>query len=86
MVSLLPTCSTTWLSLSAVWCVLGATHQGQPWTPTLTLPHVRDGLSVLLVAVLWTFHRPSMGRPVHCQFMRNALLDLTTIVPTTACH
>src|SRR5712691_8171455 len=27
-----------------------------------------------------------MGRPVPRQFMRNALLDLTTIVPATASH
>jgi hypothetical protein len=80
------TCSTTWLSLIAVWFVLGATHWGQPWTPALTLPHVRDGLSVLLMAVFCTFRRPSMCRPVHRQFMRNEWLDLTTIVPATACH
>ena len=27
-----------------------------------------------------------MGRPVPRQLMRNELLDLTTIVPATACH
>ena len=73
MVSLLLTCATTWLSLLAVWCVLGATHRGQPWTPALTLPHVRDGLSVLLMAVLCTFRRPSRCRHVHRQCMRNEL-------------
>jgi hypothetical protein len=36
--------------------------------------------------VLWTFRRPFRGRPVPRQFMRNALLDLTTIVPATVCH
>src|SRR5712691_4955145 len=86
MGSFLLTCSTTWLSLIAVWCVRGATHRGQPWTPALTLPHVRDGLRVLLMAVLCTFRRPSMCRHMHRQFIRNALLDLTTIVPATACH
>ncbi len=40
----------------------------------------------LLMVVVWTFRRPSLCRPVHRQCMRNALLDLTTIVPTTACH
>jgi len=39
------------LSLIAVWCVLGATHRDQPWMPAVTLPHVRDGLSVRLLAV-----------------------------------
>ena len=76
MVSFLLTCSTPWLSLIAVWCLLGATHRGQPWTPALTLPHVRDGLSVRLMAVLCTFRRPSMCRHVHRQFMRNALARL----------
>jgi hypothetical protein len=52
----------------------------------LTLPHRRDGLRVLLMAVLWTFRRPSMCRPVHRQLMRNAVLDLTTIVPATPCN
>jgi len=65
---------------------MGATPRGQPWTPALTLPHVRDGLSVLWMAVLCTFRRPSMGRSVHHEFMRNKLLDLTTIVPATACY
>jgi len=36
--------------------------------------------------VLGTFRRPFMGRPVPRQCMRNALLDLTTIVPATAYH
>ena len=76
MVSFLLTCSTTWLSLIAGWCLLGVTHRGQPWTPALTLPHVRDGLSVLLMAVLCTFRRPSMGRPVQRQLRRNELARL----------
>ena len=37
-------------------------------------------------AVLCPFCRPSMGRPVHREFMRNELRNLTTIVSTTACH
>jgi len=36
--------------------------------------------------VLCTCRRPFMGRPVPRQFMRNAWLDLATIVPATACH
>jgi hypothetical protein len=86
MGSFLLTCATTWLTLIAGWCLMGATPRGQPWTPALTLPHVRDGLSVLLMAVLCPFRRPSMCRPMHRPFMRNKLLDLTTIVPATACH
>jgi hypothetical protein len=86
MGSFLLTCATTWLTRIAGWCLMGATPRGQPWTPALTLPHVRDGLSVLLMAVLWTFRRPSMCRPMPRPFMRNALLDVTPIVPATACH
>jgi hypothetical protein len=33
---------------------------GQPWTLVVTLPHVRDGLLVLLRAVLRTFRRLSI--------------------------
>src|SRR3989442_14068913 len=86
MVSFLLTCSTTWLSLIAMWFFLGATHRGQPWMPALTLPHVRYGLRVRLMAVLCTFRRPSRCRPVHRQLMHNELLDFTTIIPVTACH
>jgi hypothetical protein len=59
MVSLLLTCATTWLSLIAGWCLIGETPRGQPWTPALTLPHIRYGLRVLLMAVFCTFRRPS---------------------------
>src|SRR5262249_25324317 len=55
MVALLLTCSTTWWSLLAVWCVRGATHRGQPWMPALPLPHVRDGLRVLRLAMFSTW-------------------------------
>src|SRR6266446_6814111 len=65
---------------------MGTIPRGYPWTHALMLPHVRDGLSALLRAVLCTCHRPSMCRPMYRPFMRNALLDLTAIVPATACH
>ena len=39
------------LSLMAVWFLIGETHRGQALTPALTLPQVRDGLSLLLLAV-----------------------------------
>ena len=86
MVSVLLACAITWLSLMAGWCLMGATPRGQPWTHALTLLHMRDGLRVLLMVVVCPFRRPSLCRPVHRQFMRNALLDLNTIVPTIACH
>ena len=86
MVSYLLPCATTGLSRIAGWCIIGETPWGQPWTPVLTLPHVRDGLSVLLMAVLCTFRRPFIGRPVPRQLLRNALLDLTTLVSATAYH
>src|SRR5438552_19215315 len=64
MVSFLLTCATPSLSLIAGCGLMGATPQGQPWTPALTLPHVRDGLSVRRMAVLWTFRRPSMEKRI----------------------
>src|SRR5207244_12579507 len=42
--SLLLPCAITELSLIAMWCPIGATPRGQPWTPAGTLPHGRDGL------------------------------------------
>ena len=60
--------------------------RGQPWTPAMMLPLGCEGLRVRLMMVLWTFRRPFMGRPVPRQLLRNALLDLTTIVPATAYH
>src|SRR5207249_10132554 len=42
------------LSLMAVWFLIGETHRGQQWTPALTLPQVRYGLSVLLLEVFCT--------------------------------
>ena len=38
------------------------------------------------MTVLWTFRRPCMGRPVPRQLMRHEWVDLTTIMPATACH
>src|SRR5262249_11343411 len=39
------------LSLMALWFLIGETHRGQQWTPALTLPQVRYGLSLLLLEV-----------------------------------
>jgi hypothetical protein len=85
-VSLLLTCSTTWLSLIAVWCLIGETHRGQQCTSILMLPYAAYGLSVLWMEVFCTFSMPSMCRHVRHQLMRNELLDLTTIIPVTAYH
>jgi len=74
------------VSLIAGWFLIGATHRGQSWTPALTLPHVRYGLSVLRMVVLCTFSMPSMCRHVRRQLMRNELLDFTIVVPTTTCR
>ena len=52
----------------------------------MMLPPGCEGLRVRRMTVLWTFRRPFLGRPVPRQFMRNELLDLTTIVPATAYH
>jgi hypothetical protein len=82
---LLP-CAATGVSLLAVWCLIGATPRGQPWMPAVTLPQGCDGLSARRMALLYTFREPSLGRHVHRELMRSALLDLTPIIPATACH
>ena len=74
------------LSLIAVWFLIGETPQGQQLTPALTLPQARYGLSVLLLEAFLTLGVSSICRQVQRQLMRNALPDLTTIVPATACH
>ena len=86
MVSFPHTCATAWWSLIAGWCLIGETPRSQPWTPTVTLPHVCDGVSVLLQQVFCMFRRLSMCRPVHRQLMRNELHNFTTIVPVTVYH
>ena len=86
MMALLLPYATTGLSLIAGWCLIGATPRGQPRTPAMMLPHGGEGLRGRRMTVWWTFRRPFRGRPVPRQFMRNAVLDLTTIVPATAYH
>ena len=85
-VSWLLTCVTIGLSRIAGRCLIGATPRGQPRTLALMLPHGRGGLSARRMAVWWTFREPSLGRHVPHEFMRNAVLNLTLIIPTTACH
>jgi hypothetical protein len=74
-----PRSVTAWLSRIAGWCVLGGTLWDQPWTPVVTLPHVRDGRRVLCDGGV-------ADVPQARYLMRNVLLDLPTFVSTTACH
>jgi hypothetical protein len=52
---------------------LRETHRGQQWTPALTLPQVRYGLSVLLLEVFCTPGIDYICRQVSRQLMRNEL-------------
>jgi hypothetical protein len=61
------------LSLIAVWFLIGETHRGQQWTPALTLPQVRYGLSVLLLEVFCTPGLDYICRQVSRQLLRNEL-------------
>src|ERR671926_424209 len=61
------------LSLLAVWFLIGETHRGQQWTPALTLPQVRYGLSVLLLEVFCTSGMDALCRHMQRQLMRNEL-------------
>jgi hypothetical protein len=64
------------------WC----NSSGSAVDAAVTLPHGCDGLIARRMAVLWTFHEPSLCRHVRRELMRNALLDFTPIIPATACH
>jgi hypothetical protein len=86
MRSLLLPCAATGVSLLAVWCLSGATPGGPPWTPAVTLAHGCGGLSARRMAVWWTCREPSQGRHVRRQFLRNAVLDCTPILPAIAYH
>jgi SRSO17 transposase len=59
------------LSLIAVWFLIGETHQGQSLTPALTLPQVRYGLSLLLLAVFCPLGVEDICRRVQRQLQRN---------------
>ena len=61
------------LTLIAVWFLISETHRGQQWTPALTLPQVRYGLSVLLLETFLTLGVFSICRQVQQQLMRNEL-------------
>jgi hypothetical protein len=59
------------LTLMAVWFLIGETHRGQQFTPALTLPQVRAGLSLLLWEVFRTPGLDSICRQVQRQLQRN---------------
>ena len=59
------------LSLMAVWFLIGETHRGQQWTPALTLPQVRHGLSLLLLEGFCPLGVDSICRRVQRQLLRN---------------
>jgi len=59
------------LSLMAVWFLITETHRGQQWTPALTLPQVRYGLSLLLLEVYCTPGVDDICRHVQQQLQRN---------------
>jgi hypothetical protein len=80
-----PVCATEWF-LIARGGLIGATPRGQPWTSAVTLSHRHNGLSARLMAVLETFREPSLGRHVHRELLRSAVLDVTRIIPATTCH
>src|SRR5215471_19034994 len=52
----------------------------------VTLPHGCDGLRAWRMALLWTFRELFLCRHVRCEFLRNALLNVTPGIPATACH
>jgi SRSO17 transposase len=61
------------LTLIAVWFLIEETHRGQQWTPALTLPQVRYGLSLLLLEVFCTPGIDYICRQVQRQLLRNEL-------------
>jgi hypothetical protein len=61
------------LSLIAVWFLVSETPRGQQFTPALTLPQVRYGLSMLLMEVFCTLSIPYICRQVYRQLLRNEL-------------
>src|SRR5712692_142346 len=74
------------LSLMAVWFLIGETHRGQSLTPALTLPQVRDGLSLLLLAVFcrsaWTLSVVESN----VNYCATSWPDSTIIAPVSVYH
>ena len=76
--------ATLGVSRIAGWCWIGAPSRGQPQTPAMRLLHGGKGLCVRRMTAWWTCRRPCMDRPVPRQFLRNVLLDVTTLMPAIA--
>jgi len=74
------------LSLMAVWFLIGETHRGQQFTPALTLPQVRYGLSVLLLAVFYTPGVDSICRQVQRQLRVCPTFYTWSFSPGCAAH
>ena len=68
------------LSLLAIWFLISETHRGQQWTPALTLPQVRYGLSLLLLEVYCT---PSIDY-ICRQLLANSMRSESRVSTTTA--
>jgi hypothetical protein len=78
--------------MTAMW----ASHHEALCSDGVVAPHVRahgcpSSLGVLdgehpLASAVDAGRGPSMGRPLLHSLMRNELLDLTAILPATACH
>ena len=64
----------------------GCNASGSAGAHAVTLPHGRHGLRARRMAVLETCRVPSLCRQGHHEFMCNGVLELTSIVPVTACH
>src|SRR5262249_40597187 len=73
---LLP-CVATGVSLLAVWCLIGATPRGQPWTSAVTLPQGRNELSARWRAEFYTSRYLSLARPEPHELLRSSVLGLT---------
>jgi hypothetical protein len=74
------------LTLIAVWFLIRETHWGQQWTPALTLPQVRYGLSVLLLEVFCT---PGMTTSATKSTVNSCAMswrDSTIIAPVCIYH
>jgi hypothetical protein len=80
-----PVCATR-LSLIARGCLMGAPPRSQPWASAVTLPHRRNRLSARRMAIWDTFCERLLRRYVDRALMRSAWLDVTPIIPATACH
>ena len=86
MESFLLPCVATGVPPLAVARLSGTTPRGQPWASAVTLPLGRKGLNARRLAVLSPFRAPSLDRHVHHELLRSAVLDVTPIIPATACH